>query len=318
MRCFWAIAVALVCAAPSQTATASAPQPETEQPQTNPKDRTNGNESPDLPDTNTGDGFRVDSGGGSIGVEISTGGSGAGSGARTGGAVSFTGTGTGSVSPGPVCTHRAALYGDYPTVVPPGNPVTIDLAAQLFSDVGPNPRLGWIRTCAGTDDFYWTVLIDPVDLIPDALARARSLLPVPQPNINPAADAGGIVNLGMWLAIDDPGSTTARATLANAWAEVTAQITSITVDFGNGDTVTCDGVGTPILDTAWDSLDQGPCGYTYRESSPDDSPYDMTVTATHRVNWTTSDGRAGTLSPIDRRVTIAYDVDEVQTVGTRG
>ncbi len=312
------LAATLVLACIPNAVLAATPPPESSP--VDVRQPSNGQAEPNPPDTNTGDGFRVDSGGGSIGVEISTGGSGAGSGARTGGAVSFTGTGagTGSVSPGPVCTHRAALYGDYPTVVPPGNPVTIDLAAQLFSDVGPNPRLGWIRSCAGTDDFYWTVLIDPVDLVPDALARARSLLPAPQPNINPAADAGGIVNLGMWLAIDDPGSTTARATLANAWAEVTAQITSITVDFGNGDTVTCDGVGTPIPDTAWDSLDQGPCGYTYRESSPDDSPYDMTVTATHRVNWTTSDGRAGTLSPIDRRVTIAYDVDEVQTVGTRG
>lgn len=283
------------------------------------KEGTTNRNDPELPDTDTGDGFRVDTdaGGGTIGVEVGTRGNGAGSGPRTGGAVSFTGVGT-NARTGPACSHRAAVYGDYPTLVPPGNPVTVDPNAQLFSDTGPNPRLGWVRECGGANDFYWTTLIDPVDLVPDALARARSMLPLPRPDINPSADAGGIVNLGMWLAIDDTGVTTARATLANAWAQVSARITSVTIDLGNGDTVTCDGTGTPIPDWAWDELDEGPCGYTYRQSSPDDDPYEITVTATHSVNWTTSDGRSGTLGALGRSVAISYDVDEIQTIGVRG
>lgn len=280
------------------------------------KEGTTNREAPELPDTDTGDGFRVETSaqGDSIGVEIGAGGNGFGEGKRTGGAVSFTNTGATS----PPCNHRAAVYGDYPTLVPPGNPVTIDPTAQLFSDTGPNPRLGWVRECAGTNSFYWTTLIDPVDLIPDALARARSTLPHPQPDINPSADAGGIVNVGMWLAIDDTGVTSARATLANAWAQVDARIRSITIDFGNGDQIECDGTGTPIPDWAWDELDEGPCGYTYRTSSPDDAPYTITITATHGVSWSTSDGRSGSLGTLSRSVTIDYDVDEIQTIGVRG
>ena len=119
----------------------------------------------------------------------------------------------------------------------------------------------------------------------------------------------------MWLAVDDPGITTARAALAGVWAEVTAVASGTIIDFGNGDTITCDGLGTPIPESALDELDQGPCGYTYRQSSPDDDPYRLTITTTYAISWTTSAGSNGTLTPIGRSTTIDYDVDEIQTIG---
>ena len=119
----------------------------------------------------------------------------------------------------------------------------------------------------------------------------------------------------MWLAIDDPGTTTARAALANIWAQVTANIADIQFDLGNGDTINCDGLGTPIPDSALNSLDQGPCGYTYPQSSPDDDPYQLTITTNYTITYTTSTGANGTLAPVTRSVTIDYDVDEIQTIG---
>lgn len=78
---------------------------------------------------------------------------------------------------------------------------------------------------------------------------------------------------------------------------------------GNGDVVTCDGTGVAIVDT--DTLDKGPCGYTYRASSPGDDAYTMTVTATWNVSYRSSAGSGG----VDRSISVDYDVDEIQTVG---
>jgi hypothetical protein len=294
------------------TAHASAPPPEN-QPAPNVKGGTNVQAEPELPDTTVGDGFRVDSdsGDGTIGASVGQ----PGSGRRTPGPISFTGASQ------PRCTHRPATYGEFPNVVSPDSNQIPDPTAQTARNHNGRAETGWVRTCNNTTNpnpnpFYWApATIDPIDLIPDALANARTQLHTPTPDINPDATAGGIVNLGMWLAIDDPGTTIARATLANVWAQVTANATSISIDLGNGDVVDCDGLGTPIPDSALDSADQGPCGYTYRTSSPDDDPYQLTITTNYTIGYTTSNGTTGTLSPITRSTTINYDVDEIQTIG---
>jgi len=246
---------------------------------------------------------------GTIGVNVNQ----PGSAPRTPGPVSISGTSA------PRCTHRPATYGEYPNVVPADSVDIPDPAAQVIRDNNGRPETGWVRTCGtGTANtsFYWAPTnINPIDLIPNALANARTQLTAPTPAINPDATAGGIVNLGMWLAIDDPGTTTARAALAGVWAQVTANVAGIQFDLGNGDTIDCDGLGTPIPDWALDSLDQGPCGYTYPQSSPDDDPYQLTITTNYTVTYTTSTGANGSLAPISRSVTIDYDVDEIQTIG---
>ncbi len=297
----------LVLAGAPEALTAS-PQPTPYQPLPDPKNDNDGTQNPDLPDTTTGADFRVESSGDTIGAAVTEPG-----GAGVVGPVSFGGTAA------PRCTHRPATYGEYPNVVPAGSGDIPDPTSQVDRDNDGRAERGWVRVCSdgGTSDpFYWApVDVDPVDLIPDALANARTQLAAPTPAINPDATAGGIVNLGMWLAIDDPGTTTARATLAGVWAQVTATVTGIAVDLGNGDTVECDGLGTPIPDIALDSLDQGPCGYTYRRSSPDDDPYQLTITTNFDIAFNTSNGQSGTLAGISRSVTIDYDVDEIQTVG---
>jgi hypothetical protein len=286
--------------------TVSASSPEPAPPPADAKAANTQVESPSSPDTTTGDEFRVDSTDDSIGATVVQDG-------RRGvaGPVSTSSTTT------PRCTHRPATYGEFPNVVPPDGSIPSP-DDQINRESNGRADTGWIRECpgGGTEPFYWApAAIDPVDLVPNALADTRRRLPAPTPAINPDASAGGIVNLGMWLAVDDPGTTTARAALAGVWAQVTATASNITVDFGNGDSITCDGLGTPIADTALDSLDQGPCGYTYRQSSPDDDPYRLTITTTYAIDWTTSNGQSGTLTPITRSVTLDYDVDEIQTIG---
>ncbi len=299
---FRSLVVAAFVFVPS-TAQASAPTGDSPPPDT--KGGTNVQSDNDLPSTTTGDDYRVDSSpDGTIGAEVRQPGL---SGVR--GPVSVSGS-------GPRCAHSQAKYGDFPNVVPPDSIDIPDPGEQINRDVGDRTERGWYRTCGTDVYFYWAPdAVDPVDLIPDALDRARTQLAAPVPAISPGAGAGGIVNLGMWLAVDDPGTTTARATLTDVWAQVTASVSHLEIDLGNGDTVRCDGLGSPIPDSALDSVDQGPCGYTYRRSSPDDDPYQLAITTVHDIAWSTSDGRSGTLAEVRRTTTLGYDVDEIQTIG---
>jgi hypothetical protein len=137
-------------------------------------------------------------------------------------------------------------------------------------------------------------------------------VPVPSLDLSPAPEAGGIVNLGLWLALTGQDPVTVRAEAGSLWAEATVTLASTTWDMGNGDVVTCDGPGVPIVDA--DTMEQGPCGYTYRRSSPDDQPFELSVTATWAVTYRSSGG-SGSSGTVDRTASVTYDVDEIQTVG---
>jgi hypothetical protein len=170
------------------------------------------------------------------------------------------------------------------------------------------------RECPdGVSGFTWvdtSITVD--DVIDDAVGRAKRAVPAPTLDLSPSPQAGGIVNLGMWLALARQDPLTVRAEAGSLWAEATVTLSSTTWDMGNGDIVTCAGAGTPIVDT--DTVEQGPCGYTYRRSSPDEAPYTLTVTATWTVTYRSSGG-SGSAGTVDRTSSVAYDVDEVQTIG---
>ncbi len=165
----------------------------------------------------------------------------------------------------------------------------------------------------GTTGSTWVdTSIRVQDVIDDAVGRARRAVPTPKLDLSPAPEAGGIVNLGLWLALTAQDPVTVRAEAGNLWAEATVTLASTTWDMGNGDVIECDGAGTPIVDT--ETMDEGPCGYTYRTSSPNDDPYKLTVTATWTVTYRSSAG-PGTVAPVERTLSVDYDVDEIQTVG---
>ncbi len=172
----------------------------------------------------------------------------------------------------------------------------------------------YARGCSnGLSGFTWVDMsITAQDVIDDAVGRARRVVPAPSLDLSPSPEAGGIVNLGLWLALAAQDPVTVRAEAGSLWSEATVTLASTTWDMGNGDVVACDGPGVAIVDT--DTLEQGPCGYTYLRASPDDDPYTMTVTATWAVSYRSSAG-SGSVGSIDRSVTVDYDVDEIQTVG---
>lgn len=220
------------------------------------------------------------------------------------------------------CERREATVGSVVTSTAGGElDPALDPFAQASITYGTVTLLAiWERCDGGVWELIFVEQVDPFDLLPDAEDAARARLQVPSPNINPDPALGGFVNLGLWLAVDEPNPdpVVARAELSGVWAEASGALRGIEVDPGTGDpVVACEGVGIPIeaVDPTLETVEQGPCGYTYTQSSPEDAPFQMTVTNVYDLAWRTSDGRSGSLGEARRSVTFDYDVDEIQTVG---
>lgn len=139
-------------------------------------------------------------------------------------------------------------------------------------------------------------------------------------DIAPPPTFHGVVNLGMYLAIEPPAPFTVRSEAGSAWAQADVTLVSTTWDMGNGDVVVCVGPGVP-----WDGVDddpaEGPCGYTYRVPSASQftgtggSYYAASVSATWSVRVRTSAGRDDMITPVVRVLAYDYPVYEIQTVG---
>ena len=92
--------------------------------------------------------------------------------------------------------------------------------------------------------------VTPREVIDQTALALRKKLPTPSLALSPSSAAGGIVNLGMWLAVQDAGEVSVTAQLGPIWATVRARQRDLTWDMGNGDVVSCTGVGTPIVDAS--------------------------------------------------------------------
>ena len=82
---------------------------------------------------------------------------------------------------------------------------------------------------------------------------------------------------------------------------------------GNGEVVSCDGLGVPYPEGSNSSC-RGRAGTRTPSSRPLDG-YMVTVTGHWEVQLLTSDGVNQMLDPIDMPYTFGYDVDEIVTTG---
>jgi hypothetical protein len=195
-----------------------------------------------------------------------------------------------------------------------------DADGHTVLDPGQAVETGYWRYCPDGDrDFFWVPNRVDVDaLISSAYEEVSASLPSPTLDVNPDPSVGGIVNIGLWLAVADPGQVSITASVGPVWATVTARYERTEWSMGNGDSVECPGLGTPIVDV--DTVEQGPCGYTYEwPSAPkftgtDDLAYHASVTGHWVISYATSTGRAGSLDPIDRSTDFGYQVREIQTL----
>jgi hypothetical protein len=159
--------------------------------------------------------------------------------------------------------------------------------------------------------------VDPVVLAEQAAERVA--VPEPSVNLNPSLAQNQIVNLATVLWIDpaqwQPVTTSASA--AGVTANVAARPLRVEWDMGNGDTVTCEGPGTPFDPSAPDVTPDDACLYTYRRSSATAPNGAFTVTATTvwEVSWDAEGAPGGGSLGLSRRSTsFPIRVAEIQAV----
>lgn len=125
----------------------------------------------------------------------------------------------------------------------------------------------------------------------------------------------GLTGWNMWLWSVAPtdkqwGPVTASASEGGVTVTLTAKVSEMTWDMGNGDTVEC-GKGTEWSSSRTNggqNIASPTCGYVYEAMGR----YTVTATSTWQVDWTGS-GRSGTL-PLDLERSAPMRVGEIQSV----
>ena len=237
--------------------------------------------------------------------------------AALGGSVSSANTESGGGSAGPVCSWTLHLGTVAEIDITGGSPNFRDAESRAnVEEPGPGVQALYRVSCPSGVSFRWATPSDYVDrqaLIAAAYQYMVRDIPTPELNMSPRPEIGGIVNLGLWLAVNDPGDVSAVAEVGPVWAVVTARFVGTTWNMGNGDVVNCDGLGVPYPDGS-NQIAEGPCGYTYTERPPSGG-YTVIATGHWEAHLLTSDGVDQMLDPIDMEFEFAYDVGEIITTG---
>lgn len=211
------------------------------------------------------------------------------------------------------CSWQIASFAGTPT----GN-LQADLTGAIYRNHPTNGRrqVSIAKICDGTVTAYgWAYTTPtPAQLVDGVYSEVVRLLPQPTPDINPPGP--GWVNLGMWLAVQPVEPVTVDNTIVGYSVRVTATPTTTSFQIDDQEPITCDGFGTPIVDM--ETVEQGPCGYTFRDTTPADQPATITVTTTWSIDYYTSTHGDGRYGELDQTATVPYEVREIQTVGTSG
>ena len=216
-------------------------------------------------------------------------------------------------SSGPTCRWSRMTRGQVIGLAPSQGPsgLTPEERSEVFSIMfrGVEHRLYSVVCPDGSFLRIVPVTTNPGSLEDPLRDYADRIIELPVPNVNPTIESGGIVNLGMWLAVEERTYEPITAEAGLAWMAIAPALGETTFTFGNGDDESCGGAGTPIVDL--DVIGEGECGYTYEQPGA----YSLSITTTWLLPYTSSAG-PGALEPLVRTVTYDYEVREIQTVGT--
>jgi hypothetical protein len=189
---------------------------------------------------------------------------------------------------------------------------------------GPNgTEVLYLKVCPAAASI--PIYVPPVNIADVRAAARQSIekqLPLPALNVSPSQ--GGLIRMQNWLAVQPVADVTATAAVGPVWITMTATQNSLLWDMGNGDTVTCDGTGSPLPDGTNNMLDDNingaaECGYTYQHvSAPqfganDDLAYENTVTTAWAITWIDYTGATGTLANLERSTNWNFQVRQIQT-----
>lgn len=169
-------------------------------------------------------------------------------------------------------------------------------------------------------DVFWSETIpagpaapeDPATVARRALAQldleAIEIGIVPEPG----AGSAGVVGMPVWMWADDPttrtmGTATNSVTTAVFTLTLTATVSRVEWDMGDGGTVTCTDAGTPYADS-YGKKASPDCGYTYTKAGT----YDVSATTHWAVEWSGM-GMTGTI-PLDLTSGTTITVAEAQVL----
>jgi hypothetical protein len=231
--------------------------------------------------------------------------------------------GAGGGGSGPVCSWKRVTRGEVGGIgggQAGGPELSSEEAAQPATTViGGVTYYTYAVSCPGlgTDLRFVNPNVTAADLFDLIRREVNERVPAPVHNMNPAPEVGGVVNLGLWLAVEPQTMDPVHAEAGPAWITATPMMVNATFDMGvegNEDKITCAGLGTPYPEGSNDP-DEGPCGYTYRQKLPDDAAYTVTITTEWTIPYTSSSG-SGTLTAVTTSSSYDYNVDEIQTIGS--
>jgi hypothetical protein len=158
---------------------------------------------------------------------------------------------------------------------------------------------------------------DPEELARQALASIS--LRAPRISVAPRRGNGpGLVGLPVWMwASPGPnyfGPLDASASEQGLTVTITARVSRIEWDMGNGETVSCDGPGTPYQVDGPNAGGPSPtCGYD--GGYPRAGEYRISATTFWRVTWSASSGGAGGTFDLTRTSGgTTIEIDELQVV----
>ncbi|WFE27668.1 hypothetical protein O7623_00130 [Solwaraspora sp. WMMD791] len=173
---------------------------------------------------------------------------------------------------------------------------------------GENASLGGVVWIAG----------EPPVISPAVLARqarARLDLPTVVIQMNPSGEQ--LVNLPVWLALDEGSwrSQSATASVPGVSVTATARPVQARWSMGDGTTVTCEGPGTPWASGTDPAQASPDCGHVYRRSSvgAPGGAYTVVVTVTWEVTWAGA-GQSGTVPGLTTSGQVQTRVQESQAV----
>ncbi len=151
-----------------------------------------------------------------------------------------------------------------------------------------------------------TVVVDPMTLAYQAIAEMQ--LAPPLVKSAPAPGQVGLVNMPVWLWVDMTENTwgpiVRSASVPGLSVTATARVKAVNWSMGDGNTIRCEGAGTPY-DKSMGVKDSPDCGHRYKRTSRElpKCAYPVTATAQWDITWQSTLGDTGQISMTQQAAT---------------
>ncbi|MFI7449676.1 hypothetical protein ACIBQX_19430 [Nonomuraea sp. NPDC049714] len=191
---------------------------------------------------------------------------------------------------------------------------------RVLSTEQPKDGAWYERKCSdGSRNIIWIANQHAPDASEQLARRAYKQIPIAVPQVLTAPPRGreGLVGLPHWFFLADGqwAAKSKRVRAGSTWAEATAKPQRMTIETGDGRTITCHGPGTAFDPHRPIEVQRSTCSHLYKQPAHANQ---VTVSVTWAGTWRGSGGAGGVLPPITRSVTFPVRIVEAQALVTKG